>query len=301
MRTTGTITTQEPTASSEQNELRARLHGMWSGVAGAWSANASFIERRGKHITERMLELTLPRPGERVLELGCGPGDPGLRAASLVAPGGEVVLSDVAVEMTVIAGARASELGLGNVTTRVLDLECIDEPGDSYDVVLCREALMLVPDPVRAAAEIRRVLRPGGRVALSVWGPRAANPWLAVVFDSVSDQLGTTTPPPGIPHPFSLDDGQRLAAVLSEAGLAEVTVSELSTPYRAASVEEWWERTSALAGPLAQRLAALPGPVGQALRARAAAAISQYTTPTGLEIPGVCLIAAAHVEVPLAD
>jgi ubiquinone/menaquinone biosynthesis C-methylase UbiE len=96
-----------------------------------------------------------------------------------VAPGGEVVLSDVAAEMTAIAAARAEARGLGNVRTRQLDLERIDEPDGSYDVVLCREGLMLVPDPARAAGEIRRVLRPGGRAALAVWGPRERNPWLA--------------------------------------------------------------------------------------------------------------------------
>jgi ubiquinone/menaquinone biosynthesis C-methylase UbiE len=278
--------------SDGREGLRAQLHAMWSGVAAAWESNVAFIDARGAQVTERMLELTRPQPGERVLELGCGPGGPGLDAARLVAPEGEVVLSDVAPEMTSIASARAGALGLTNVTTRVLDLERIDEPDDSYDVVLCREGLMLVPDPVRAAAEIRRVLRPGGRVALTVWGPRARNPWLEVVFDSVSEQLGTPTPPPGVPHPFSLDDAGRLAGVLAEGGLGDLAVTELATPYQAASVEEWWARTSALAGPLARKLAALPDPAADALRARAAQAIRRYQTPTGLEIPGVCLIGA---------
>ena len=83
------------------------------------------------------------------------------------------------------------------------------------------------------------------------------------------------------------------SAALSDAGLTEVGVSELDTPYHAATVEEWWQRTSALAGPLAQKLAALPEADARALHARARAAISAYQTPTGLEIPGVCLIALA--------
>ncbi len=65
---------------------------------------------------------------------------------------------------------------------------------------------MFVPDPARAAGEIRRVLRPGGRVAVAVWGPRERNPWLGLVFDAVSAQTGPPVPPPGIPGPFSLDD-----------------------------------------------------------------------------------------------
>ena len=105
-----------------------------------------------------------------MLELASGPGGVGLAAAERVAPGGEVVLSDIAPEMTAIARRRAEARGLTNVQARELDLEQIDEPDASYDVVLCREGIMLVPDPARAAREIARVLRPGGRVGLAVGG-----------------------------------------------------------------------------------------------------------------------------------
>jgi SAM-dependent methyltransferase len=281
-------------ADEGSDELRAQLHRMWGSVAGGWAEHAAFTDERGAAVTVAMLDATSPQPGERVLELACGAGSVGLAAAELVAPGGEVVVSDVAAEMTAIAVARAEALGLDNVSGRVLDLEEIDEADDSYDVVFCREGLMLVPDPDRAAREIRRVLRPGGRVAIAVWGPRERNPWLGVVFDAVSGALGTPMPPPGVPGPFSLDDADRFESVLAGAGLEGVQVREVPTPYRAASAEEWWSRTCDLAGPLAQRLAALPEPAARALQARAAAAISVYETPAGLEIPGVSLLAAGR-------
>jgi SAM-dependent methyltransferase len=218
----------------------------------------------------------------------------GLAAAARVGPDGEVVLSDVAAEMTAIASARAKTLGLTNVSTRELDFESIDQPDESYDVVLCREGLMFATDPARAVGEIRRVLRPGGRVALAVWGPRERNPWLGLVFDAVSAETGRPVPPPGIPGPFSLGDSDGLAALLDGAGLTDVDMSELEVPLKAASFEEWWERTSALAGPLAKILASLPEQVAEALVARLRGTASAYGMPTGLEFPGVSLIAAAR-------
>jgi ubiquinone/menaquinone biosynthesis C-methylase UbiE len=274
-------------------ERRGQLHGMWESVAGSWDEHQGFVDARSAAITEQLLQLASPAPGERVLELACGAGGVGIAAAQRVGETGEVVLSDVAPAMVAIAAARGAELGLRNVRARVLDLEEIDEPDAVYDVAVCREGLMFVVDPARAARELRRVLRPGGRVAIAVWGPRERNPWLGVLFDAVSAELGAPVPPPGVPGPFSLDDAGRLEALLAGAGFSAVDVQEVSTPYRAASVDEWWNRTTALAGPLAQRLATLPEPAAQALRERARQAIGGYATPTGLEIPGVSLVAAA--------
>jgi ubiquinone/menaquinone biosynthesis C-methylase UbiE len=279
---------------ADRTQLRAHLHGMWAAVAPAWSEHADYVDARAAAVTAAMLERSLPQPGERVLELACGPGGAGLAAAKRVAPGGEVVLSDVAAEMTAIAAQRAAAAGLDNVSTCELDIERIEQPDDSYDVVLCREGLMFATDHACAAREIRRVMRSGGRAAIAVWGPRERNPWLALVFSAVSEQIGAPVPPPGVPTPFSLGDPGKLEAVLVGAGLSDVRISELPTPLRAGSFDEWWARTSALAGPLAKILATLPEAAKHALQVRLRETIAQYTTPAGVEIPGVTLIASAR-------
>ena len=280
--------------SATTDELRAQLHAMWAQVAPSWEQHADYVDARGALVTEEMLELAAPQPGERVLELACGPGGLGIAAAERVAPDGEVVLSDVAAEMTAIAARRVDASGLDNVTTLVLDLERIDQPDGSYDLVLCREGLMFAPDPGRAVREIVRVLRPGGRVAIAVWGPRERNPWLGLVLDSVTAQLGRPVPPPGVPGPFSLADADELAGLLDAAGLAEVAVRDLPVPMRVGSFDEWWARTSALAGPLATILSSLPEPAARALRARAHEAVRPYETSAGLQFPGVTLLATAR-------
>ena len=276
------------------DELRRRSHTNWESVAAGWGRHADFLERRARPLTTRMLELARLQPGDRVLDLASGPGGLGLLAAERVAPDGTVVVSDIAPGMIAIASARAEAAGATNVETRVLDLEAIDEPDGAYDAVLCRDGIMLVPEPDRAAAEIRRVLRDGGRFAVAVWGPPASNPWLSLIFRAVGEQTGMPVPPPGTPGPFSLGDPVRLHDLLADAGLQDVAVEELEVPYRAGSFDEWVGRSSELAGPVAQTLAALPAAARAELRERLQAAARPFTTADGLEFPGLALVASGR-------
>ncbi len=138
------------------------------------------------------------------------------------------------------------------------------------------------------------MLRPGGRAAIAVWAAAEHNPWLGLIADSLSAEIGQPVPPPGTPHPFSLGAPGQLEAVLTGAGLADVRVEQLAVPYRGASAEIWWESRIGLAGPLAQRVRTLPPEVLAAARARALEAVRRYETPNGLEIPGLCLVASAR-------
>src|SRR5689334_7074522 len=179
------------------------LHAMWSAAAPSWDEYADYVDEREAAVGDAMLAVGQIQPGDEVLELGCGPGGVGLAAAQIVGPQVWVVLSDVAPEMTTIAAERAERRGLRNVVTRELDMEQLDVPDASFDKVLCREALMLVADPIAAAREARRVLRPDGRAVFAVWGPPEANPWLSALLDALGGQLGAPVPPPGTPGPFA--------------------------------------------------------------------------------------------------
>jgi hypothetical protein len=106
--------------------------------------------------------------------------------------------------------------------------------------------------------------------------------------------VGAPVPPPGIPGPFALEDRDRLARLLTGAGLAEVVVDEVAVPLHDDSFDAWLARTSALAGPLAKRLALLPDPARRELRDRLEQAVRPYRTAGGLDFPGVSLVAAAR-------
>jgi SAM-dependent methyltransferase len=276
--------------AAEDGGLRASLRAIWSSVAPSWGELAEHVEARGAVVAQAMLDSAGLERGDRVLELACGPGGVGIAAAAVVGPGGAVVLSDIAPEMTAIAAERARTAGLTNVTTREVDLERIDYPEAAFDKVLCREGLMLVPDPASAVREARRILRPDGRAVFAVWGPRDSNPWLGVLFDAVTAQTGMPVPPPGAPGPFSLEAPGALGALLSDAGFADTNVTEIPTPMKVSSVDVWWSVVPSLAGPLARVLGSLPAEVSAGIRARVVAAMAGFATPDGYEIPGLSIL-----------
>jgi ubiquinone/menaquinone biosynthesis C-methylase UbiE len=278
----------------DTDPVRESLHAMWASVAPSWGEHAGYIDTRGTLVARVMLDAASLGRGQRVLELAAGPGSVGLAAAEIVGPDGTVVLSDIAPQMTAIAAERAKSRGLANVTTRELDLEQIDYPAASFDAVLCREGLMLVLDPATAVRETHRILRPGGRAVFAVWAERERNPWLGLLFDAVTTQLGMPVPPAGIPGPFSLEQPGALEELLIGAGFTEVAVREVSAPMRTSSFDEWWSVVPALAGPLAPLLAGLPPEVNAAIRNDAEADVAKFAGPDGYELPGVSIIGSGR-------
>jgi SAM-dependent methyltransferase len=284
---------ETPTRSPVE-ERRAHLHAAWEAVSKAWADQTDFTDARSAQDTARLLSLVGPQPGELLLELACGAGSLSIKAASLVGPTGRVVASDISAVMVATTARRAADRGLSNLTVCRLDLEQIDADDASYDVVACRDGLQFALAPGQAVREIHRVLKPEGRLGVVVWAAQERNPWLGVVMDAVSAQVGKPVPPPGLPGPFSLGDPTSLAELLRAGGLADVSVEEISVPMYAGSFEAWWGRTSALAGPLSSLLAALPAGTRRALDRRLRADVAPFETAGGLEFPGVALIATGR-------
>ncbi len=267
---------------------------MWDSVAPGWEASAGFVDTLLAKATEALLDAAQIGHGARVLDLATGPGGAGLAAAERVGSTGRVVLSDVAGDMVAVAAKRASSET--PVSTAVFDQSAIDCGDASFDAVINRHGLMFVEDPVQAVAEAARVLRAGGRYAVMTWDRREANPWLGLVLDAVGAQFGVPFPPPNVRGPFSLDTPDVLSTVLRDGGLDGVKVEAMSTPMRAGSLEEWWQRVPKLAGPLAIALAGMEADVRDAIRERAMQSATKVAVSEadGFVFAGSVLIGSGH-------
>lgn len=265
----------------------------WDQVAPAWEELHDHTEASVTSVTERLLTLLEPRPGETVLELGCGIGSLGLRIADLVRPG-DVIVSDIAEGMVAAARRRLSRAARPNAEVRVLDGQEIDLPADCVDVVVSRMGYMLMPDAERAFAEARRVLRSDSRLVFSVWSAPQHNAWAALlgmaVLQAGLDGGGDPFAPGGV---FSLSDETKLRALLSAAGFSAVQIEEVDSPHVFSDIESYWVVMSRLAGPLAVRLAATPREKVEEVKRNVVALASQYEGATGLILPGRALVVRA--------
>ncbi len=245
-------------------------------------------------VSQWLVDAIRPQPGHTVLELAAGPGDTGLLAAELIAPGGMLISSDVAQPMLDVARERARELRIDNLEFRVLNAESIELESASLDAVICRWGYMLLADPAAALRETRRVLRPGGRVALSVWDSAERNPWASVAVEEMQRVVGGDEGHPGEPGMFALAQPGRVEELVHGAGFTEVEVDALDLTFAYADLDEWWEDRVALSIPFADALAELdPGRRDQ-VRAAIDERLGRFTQPDGsLRVPGRTLVAAA--------
>jgi len=266
----------------------------WEEAAAGWTRSGALIRSFSAPVSHWMLDAVAPQPGQRVLELAAGLGETGLLAAELVAPVGGVVISDQADAMLAGARERAAELGLANVEFQAINAEWIDLPVASVDIVLCRWGYMLMADPSAALGETRRVLRPGGRVALAVWDSIERNPWAAMPGLELRERRLATPPAPGTPGPFALAGAERLRELLERAGFSEIRVETIDLHRTHPDFDEFWQTTLDLSRAFHDAVLERPQPEIDEIRAGVRARLAPYEAPDGrLDIPARTLVAAA--------
>ena len=233
-----------------------------------------------------MLTLASLASGEHVLDLACGTGLVTLAAAESVGASGSVLGTDLSGEMIEVARQRAGEQQAANVTFQRMDAETLDLPDATFDVVLCSLGLMYVPDPQRAVREWLRVLKPGGRIAIAVWGKRVNCGW-SPVFPIVEAEVESDV----CPLFFSLGEPDALAQLCKDAGLGAVRQRRIAT-FLAYDDAETACDAAFIGGPVALAWSRFDADARARARARYKHAIEPWRRERGYRIPGEFVIVA---------
>jgi ubiquinone/menaquinone biosynthesis C-methylase UbiE len=262
---------------------------IWDRMAAGWDADRRWVAESSRPVAGWLVDALDPQPGETILELAAGVGDTGLAAASRLGDSGRLISTDFSAQMVEAARRRAEELGVSNVEFRTMDAERMDLPDDGVDGVVCRWGYMLMGDPLAALRETKRVLRPGGRVAFSVWADSASNPWASVPAQALLEHTGATPPDPHAPGIFAMASEERTRELLAEAGLEPKLVEHVEMEWAFESADQEWHYVMDLAGAIAMVMRSLPESEQAEIRRVTEERLAPVAREPGYGLPGLCL------------
>ncbi|SBV32887.1 conserved protein of unknown function [uncultured Sphingopyxis sp.] len=271
----------------------------WNGDSGdRWAANLTRLDLMLQDFSDAAIAAANAKPGEHILDIGCGSGTSTFALARCVEPGGHVLGVDISEQL--IAIARAATPAGAPVEFRLADAATARLTAGRFDLLFSRFGVMFFDDPVAAFAHMRGALRPGGRLAFVCWRGAAENDWVRLPMSAIRDIVEVPAADPDAPGPFAFGDRERLARILAAAGFTAIDIAPFDTAIaygRGATREEAIDDALDMAfqvGPLSRALADQPEDV----RARAAtavrAAFAKRPGDTSIRIDGAAWIVTAR-------
>ncbi|MCJ2082225.1 class I SAM-dependent methyltransferase [Methylobacterium sp. J-090] len=198
----------------------------WNGDAGArWARHQATFDRVFTPLTERLFARAALRPGDAVLDVGCGAGATTLRAADAVGPSGRVTAADVSAPLLAVTARRAQARPPGGAPIALVEADAQTHPftDGAFAHLISRFGIMFFDDSTAAFANLHRALRPGGRLTVLCWRPLVENAWIAEPLGLIRALVPEPEPtPPDAPGPFRFAEAERLRAVLAAAGFGEI-------------------------------------------------------------------------------
>ena len=247
----------------DQHEFRAGQRRDWNAASKGWREWSEFIDRTTAPVSETLMAMARVEPGQRVLDVAAGYGEPSLTAARLVGPDGAIVATDISPGMLEYGRDRAAAAGLQNVEFIESDAFSLDFPPSSFDAAVSRWGIIFEPDGEGAAGRVRGFLKPGARMAISSWGPPERVPFMAVPGATVMRLLERPPPPPGRPGPMSRPTPAAIAGLLEGGGFSDVEVEELEITFEYDSAEEFTRSVRELVPPITNLVTSHPPEVQQ--------------------------------------
>ena len=209
-------------------------------MASPWNFSAPWAEE--------IIAAIQPKDNDLVLDIAAGTGEPGLTIATML-NGGKVVITDLAEDMIAIARENAAARNISNVEMMACDVCELPFPDNSFDKISCRMGFMFFPDMQLAANEMTRVLKPGGKIATSVWDAPEKNFWVTATMGTVNRNMELPAPAPGAPGMFRCAKPGLMKEVFEKAGLKNISERPVASRLNSGTVDVYWNMMTEIAAP----------------------------------------------------
>lgn len=234
-------------------EIRDQQKQTWNKFSSGWKKWDDLTMGFLKPIGDEIIASINPSGNQSILDVASGTGEPGLTIAAML-DGGKVILTDLAEEMLEIAKENAEVKGIKNIDINVCDICDLPFTDNSFDSISCRFGFMFFPDMQKAANEMNRVLKPGGKIATSVWDIPEKNFWVTATMGTIMKNMDLPPNPTGAPGIFRCCKPGLMKEIFENAGFKNIVEKEISTKLRSGTVERYWAMMTEVGAPIVAAL-----------------------------------------------
>ena len=246
-------------------QIRDQQKDSWNKFSSGWKKWDELTMDFLKPMGDEIIRLINPNGDDLILDIAAGTGEPGLTIASKL-NGGKVVITDLADDMLQIAKEKAASRGITNIETRACDVSELPFADNSFDAISCRFGFMFFPDMQMAANEMYRVLKPGGKIATSVWGIPEKNFWVTAIMGTINRHMQLPPPPPGAPGMFRCAADGLMTEVLKQAGFKNIKQKEISGKLNCRTTDQYWQMMTEIGAPIVAALSKADEPTKEKIK-----------------------------------
>jgi ubiquinone/menaquinone biosynthesis C-methylase UbiE len=234
-------------------QIREQQKESWNRFSSGWKKWDELVMDFLKPMGNEIIKMLNPQSNDVVLDVAAGTGEPGLTIASML-QGGKVIITDLSEDMLAIALENAEQRGIKNIETCTCDVCDLPFPDNTFDAISCRFGFMFFPDIQLATKEMVRVLKPGGKIATSVWSVPEKNFWITAIMGTINKNMDLPVPPADAPGMFRCAKDGLIKDLFLEAGLKNVSQKEVAGKLNAKTTDGYWNMMLDIGAPIVAAL-----------------------------------------------